>query len=109
MKVERNNLKKFREINEYTQKELAGLTGISYSLISKLETGERNLHKVKFGTIQALAEALGCTTDELLFDEFPDDSQLFMEVLPDDCDRKPRTYTWKQIMEKAQRNIEQNK
>ncbi|NLG44800.1 MAG: helix-turn-helix transcriptional regulator [Phycisphaerae bacterium] len=49
---------------ELTQPEAADAAGISQPLWSKVENRE-TLDDTRFGTVRAIAAALGCTTDDL--------------------------------------------
>lgn len=55
------NLEKLRRDRGLDQMELAKLTGVSQSTISRIERGNGAL----LDTAQALARALGCTVEEL--------------------------------------------
>lgn len=52
-----------RKNNRYTQRQLADIWGISYSLYQKIEYG---LRKAPHKNFDALAKALNITVDELL-------------------------------------------
>lgn len=56
-------LKKARKEKGITQKQLASLSGLSFSMVSKLESGEQS--NPSFDTIQKLASALGVSTSYL--------------------------------------------
>lgn len=58
------NLKMFRKDAGLTQKELAGKTGLSFSMISKLESGEQTNPSLE--TIRKIADVLRVTPGELL-------------------------------------------
>jgi len=62
----RERLKKIREACQMTQTELAGLSGVSQTYISKLEAKER---QPTLPIIQKLAAALGVSLAELLGEE----------------------------------------
>lgn len=66
------NLEKLRRDRGLDQMELAELTGVSQSTISRIERGSG----VLLGTAQALAKALGCSVEELTREavEAPDDA-----------------------------------
>lgn len=49
-----------------TQRELAGLSGISLRAIQSYEQGTRSLHGASIGQIQALCVTLGCSEQEIL-------------------------------------------
>jgi Predicted transcriptional regulators len=57
-------MKKFRKDACLTQKALAGMSGISFSMISKLESGEQA--NPSFETIKKISKALMVTPDQLL-------------------------------------------
>ena len=59
-------IKKLREANQLTHRQLAKDTGVSYGLISHVELGKTTL---SFVTVGKLATALGCTTDYLIYGE----------------------------------------
>lgn len=72
------NIKKFRKEKGLTQKELADLLGKSKSIIQKYEASdtrvsignyERGDREPKIGIIQAIADALGVTVQELITGE----------------------------------------
>lgn len=58
------NIKIFRKDSGLTQKNLANKTGLSFSMISKLESGEQTNPSLK--TIRKIADALHVTPGELL-------------------------------------------
>lgn len=58
-----NNLQHYRERRGLTQAELAGRAGVDRALISKAERGVLDL---KGRCWLSIADALGCTVDELL-------------------------------------------
>lgn len=60
------NLQKIRKERSFNQEELAARSGVSLTQISKIE---RNETDPRVSTIEKLAKALGCTTDQLLFNE----------------------------------------
>ena len=60
-----NRLKEVREAKKMTQEKLAELSGISRQTIYKIETNP--LANIKVDTIQALADALGVSFDEIFF------------------------------------------
>jgi len=62
----KNNLKKLRNRKGLTQSELADISDVSMTQISKIERGESN--NPELGTIKKLCVALECTADDLLFD-----------------------------------------
>ena len=60
-----NNIKKFRELRNISQADLARQLTLSQQAIAKWETGEASPRADK---LLKLAEILGCTVDELLRD-----------------------------------------
>lgn len=60
-----NNIKKFRELRNISQADLARQLTLSQQAIAKWETGEAAPRADK---LLKLAEILGCTVDELLRD-----------------------------------------
>jgi transcriptional regulator with XRE-family HTH domain len=62
MEVERVRLKELREDQAYSARELAGLAGVSYRTVLRIEHGQTN---VQPRTIRKLAEALGVEPREL--------------------------------------------
>ncbi len=62
----KSNLKKLRNKKGLTQTELAELSNVSMTQISKIERGESD--NPELGTIKKLCIALQCTADDLLFD-----------------------------------------
>ena len=63
----KDNLKRIRKEKGLTQKELATKSGLSFSMVSKLESGEQINPSNE--TIQKLASALDVITAELLVDK----------------------------------------
>lgn len=60
-----SNLKKYRKKRGFTQKKLSTISGISFSMISKLESGEKK--NPSFETISKLANALNIQPNQLLY------------------------------------------
>lgn len=58
------NIKKFRKDAELTQKELARKSGLSFSMVSKLESGEQA--NPSFETIRKIADVLRISPGELV-------------------------------------------
>ena len=58
------NIKKYRKKAELTQKDLANKSGLSFSMISKLEIGEQT--NPSFETIRKIADVLRVSPGELL-------------------------------------------
>lgn len=66
------NLKKYRELQNLTQKELAELSGVSISTISKLESGV--LNNPSIGIIACMAIVLHVNCSDLEIDDRPEPS-----------------------------------
>lgn len=62
----RENLKLFRKKKKLTQKQLANNSGVSYSMVSKLESGEQT--NPSLDTLELLADALDITVSQLASD-----------------------------------------
>jgi transcriptional regulator with XRE-family HTH domain len=60
------NLQRVRKERGFNQEQLADSSGVSLTQISKIE---RNETDPRVSTIEKLAKALNCSTDQLLFDE----------------------------------------
>ena len=58
------NIKRFRKQNGLTQKELAYKSGLSFSMVSKLESGEQS--NPSFQTIKRIANALKIYPEKLV-------------------------------------------
>lgn len=56
-------LRRLREKRFLTQAELATMTGLTVTTISRIETGA---HKPRFGTLKKLANALGVEPEKLV-------------------------------------------
>ena len=61
------NIREMRKSKGMTQAELASASGVSRLTISELETGK--LTNARSKTLLALANALGCTIDDLFFNQ----------------------------------------
>lgn len=61
-----NAIKALRESQGMSQSTLSRKSGVKQQTISMLETGERKMPRVD--TAKKLADALGCTVDDLLKD-----------------------------------------
>ena len=59
-------LKEMRERRGLSQTELATIAGVSARMISKYETGERQITRAEVGTVIRLATALKVTVEELI-------------------------------------------
>lgn len=62
-----NKIKEVRQRVKMTQKELASKSGVSRTIISKLEQNAVQATTTK--TLSKIARALGVTVDEIFFDE----------------------------------------
>ena len=60
------NLRAIRERRGWSQAQLAAVVGYSDAFISQLETGKK---QGSVTALKSLADALGVTTDQLLFDD----------------------------------------
>ena len=61
-----NNLKKFRELNEMSQRDLAEKSGVNIRMIQGYEQGTKDLSKASVATAQQLAVALNCSIEKLV-------------------------------------------
>lgn len=62
----KNNLKSLRKKTNLTQDELGQAIGSNKQYISRLESGTRDLSKVRVETAMKICEALHCSLDELI-------------------------------------------
>lgn len=60
------NIKKYREKMNYSQNELAEIIGVNSSTLCQWENGKRY---PRIQMLPRIAEALGCTVDELIKDD----------------------------------------
>ena len=60
-----NNIKRIREQNGITQKELAALSGVHYKKITDYENDYIKFENITIGNLNRIATALGVTLDEL--------------------------------------------
>lgn len=60
------NIKKYRENMNYSQNELAEIIGVKSSTLCQWENGKRY---PRIQMLPRIAEALGCTVDELIKDD----------------------------------------
>ena len=60
------NLKRKREVCGYTQKELAGRSGVTIRSIQMYEQRNKDINKASVETVYRLAKALGCQIEELI-------------------------------------------
>lgn len=61
-----SNLKEFRLKSNLTQLELSKRSGVSPRMIQYYEQGVKDINKAQGLTLQALAQVLGCTMEDLL-------------------------------------------
>ena len=61
-----NNLQKIRKLRGFSQNGLVIRSGVSRSLITKYESGERNINKASVGTVYKLAKALNCNMEDII-------------------------------------------
>lgn len=62
----KNKLKEIRTNIGLTQEQLAQAIGTSKSYISQLESGDRDIRRLRQDTIQRICAALNCDTDDLI-------------------------------------------
>jgi len=60
------NLKRIRETAGLSQSKLAEVSGVSARMIQHYEQGFKDINKAHAITVYRLAEALGCTVEDLL-------------------------------------------
>jgi transcriptional regulator with XRE-family HTH domain len=60
------NLKRIRKESGLSQTQLSELSGVSMRMISKYETGEKDINKAQSLTVYKLAEALDVSIENLL-------------------------------------------
>jgi transcriptional regulator with XRE-family HTH domain len=61
-----NKLKKIRAQQKLSQSQLAKASGVSLRMLQKYEQGDRDIKKAQAETVYKLAQALGCTIEELI-------------------------------------------
>ena len=61
-----NNLQKIRKLRGLSQNGLVIRSGVSRSLITKYESGERNINKAYVDTVYKLAKALNCSMEDII-------------------------------------------
>ena len=61
-----SNLKEYRLKKNMTQLELSERSGVSPRMIQYYEQGVKDINKAQGLTLQALAQVLGCTMEDLL-------------------------------------------
>ena len=60
-----NNIKKLREQNNISRRQLAELSGIAYTKIGDYENNYTKTENITVGNLYKIADALGVTLDEL--------------------------------------------
>lgn len=68
MEKDVNKLQAVRKAAGMTQQQLAEKSGVSYSLICKFESGEKNIKKAGLAAIVNLCDALGCQPQDIVTD-----------------------------------------
>lgn len=63
-----SNLKKIRESMGYSQGTLSCLSNVSCRVIQAYESGYRDINKAQGVTLRALADALGCSIEDIMDD-----------------------------------------
>lgn len=61
-----NNLKRLRTEKGLTQAQLAESAGTIQRMIQKYESGERDLQKAQVQTVHKMAQALGCSIEDII-------------------------------------------
>lgn len=69
-----SNLKRYRKESGLTQQDLAKLSSLSFSMVSKLESGEQT--NPSFGTLKKLANGLGISPADLLMNPLSIEEQI---------------------------------
>lgn len=90
-------VRKYREMNGFTQEKLSELVDVSATTISRLENGDQMVGVFRF---MRIAEALGTTADELLYTSAPgqtetDEWKERMIVLIEKYTDRQKKYIWK--------------
>lgn len=90
-------VRKYRELNGFTQEKLSELVDVSATTISRLENGDQMVGVFRF---MRIAEALGTTADELLYTSDPgqpetDEWKERMIVLIEKYTDRQKQYIWK--------------
>lgn len=62
-------LKEVRLLKKMTQKELSEKSGVSLRMIQHYEQGAKDIKKAAAETVGKLAEALGCSTDDVIYED----------------------------------------
>ena len=90
----KNNLKEIRTNVGLTQEQLAGMVGTTKQYISMLESGNRDISKVRMEIVEKICGILGCRLDDILTTvefEFDDEGKLIIDNLYLD-NRFPNNY-----------------
>lgn len=61
-----SNLKNIRTAKGLSQNDLVAISGVSRSLITKYESGEKNINKAAAETLYKIALSLDCSIEDLL-------------------------------------------
>lgn len=61
-----SNLKNIRTAKGLSQNDLVAISGVSRSLITKYENGEKNINKAAAETLYKIALSLDCSIEDLL-------------------------------------------
>lgn len=61
-----SNLKNIRTAKGLSQNDLVAISGVSRSLITKYESGEKNINKAAAETLYKIALSLDCSIKDLL-------------------------------------------
>ena len=59
-------LKDIRESKGLSQRQLADISGVNVQMIQHYEQGVRDINKAQAGTLYKLAQALGCSMEDLI-------------------------------------------
>ncbi len=90
----KNNLKELRSKRGLTQEQLADLVGTTKQYISMLESGNRDISKVRMEIVNQICSVLGCGIDDIFSTaefEFNNEGKLIVDNLYLD-DRFPNNY-----------------
>ena len=63
-----SNLKKIRESRGYSQGTLSNISDVPCRAIQAYESGYRDINKAQGITLRALADALGCSIEDIMDD-----------------------------------------
>lgn len=86
----KENLKSIRKVKKISQRELAIKSGLSFSMVSKLESGEQS--NPSLDTLEKIASALNITTYDLMgWEKY---SKIFDEIQQDIEDAKNSSTTF---------------